>query len=121
MTGTPRRNTDPHQNWWRSIPPTTGPSAVPAAKQVIHTETARVRCRGWVNRVRMSDRVEGMRVAPATPSSARLRIRVRAVGENAASTEATPKAAEPINSRRRRPMRSPRVPIVMSVPAMRNP
>jgi hypothetical protein len=41
--------------------------------------------------------------------------------ESAASTEATPKAAAPISSNRRRPIRSPRDPIVMSDPASMKP
>ena len=71
--------------------------------------------------LRISDRVEGASVAPATPSSARVAISISALVENAASTEATPNAAAPISSSRRRPIRSPSVPIVISEPATRNP
>jgi len=71
--------------------------------------------------LRISDRVEGARVAPATPSRARAAISISGVVENAASTEATPNAAAPASSSRRRPIRSPRVPMVTSDPAARNP
>jgi hypothetical protein len=70
---------------------------------------------------KMSDRVDGARVAPATPSRARATIRVSAVGAKAASTETTPNAAAPMSRSRRRPMRSPRVPMVMREPATMNP
>ena len=55
------------------------------------------------------------------PSSARVAISISALVENAASTDATPNAAAPISSSRRRPMRSPSVPIVISEPATRKP
>ena len=46
---------------------------------------------------------------------------ISALFENAARTDATPNAAAPMSRSRRRPMRSPSVPIVMSDPATRNP
>ena len=46
---------------------------------------------------------------------------ISALVENAASTEASPNMAAPISSSRRRPIRSPSVPIVISDPATRNP
>jgi hypothetical protein len=48
-------------------------------------------------------------------------INIPALVENAASTEAAPNTAAPIMSSRRRPMRSPSVPMVMSEPATRKP
>jgi hypothetical protein len=121
ITGTASKNTDPHQTHSSSTPPAGGPTAPPAEKLVIHTETATVRCRGSRNMLRISDRVDGATVAPATPSSARAAISIPALVEKAASTEATPNAAAPVSSSRRRPMRSPRVPVVTSSPATRNP
>ena len=41
--------------------------------------------------------------------------------EKAASTDTAPNAAAPTNSSRRRPIRSPSVPIVTSAPATMNP
>ena len=71
--------------------------------------------------LRIRDRVDGASVAPATPSSARVAMSISALRENAASTDAAPNAAAPIMSSRRRPMRSPRVPMVISEPATRKP
>ena len=71
--------------------------------------------------LRISDSVEGASVAPATPSSARVAISISALVENAASTEAAPKAAAPISSSLRRPMRSPSVPMVIRQPAIMKP
>jgi hypothetical protein len=56
-----------------------------------------------------------------TPSSARVAISISALVEKAASTEATPKVAAPIIRSRRRPIRSPSVPIVINDPATTNP
>jgi hypothetical protein len=69
----------------------------------------------------ISERVEGPSVAAATPSRARAAMSISALVEKAASTEAAPNPAAPIISRRRRPMRSPSLPIVISRPAIRKP
>ena len=82
---------------------------------------ANVRCRGSANMFEISDSVEGASVAPAMPSAARAAISISALVENAAMTDAAPNAAAPHMSRRRRPMRSPSVPMVTSSPAMRKP
>ena len=121
ITGTASRNTDPHQKRSSSTPPARGPIAAPAEKLAIHTPIASVRCLGSWNMARSSDKVEGARVAPATPSRARAAISIPGLVENAASSEATPNAAAPSSSSRRRPMRSPRVPMVISSPASRKP
>ena len=71
--------------------------------------------------LRSRDRVDGAIVAPARPSSARVAISMDVVVENAATTDAPPNATAPISSSRRRPIRSPSVPIVISAPATRNP
>ena len=88
---------------------------------MIHTPIANVRCCGSWNMLRSSDSVDGASVAPATPSSARAAISISALVESAANSEARPKAAAPIRSRRRRPIRSPSVPIVISNPATMKP
>jgi hypothetical protein len=121
ITGTATRNTDPHQNHSSSSPPTSGPTAPPTEKLVIHTETATVRWLGSRNMLRISDSVEGARVAPATPNSALAAISMPGLVEKAAMTEATANAAAPHSSSLRRPIRSPRVPMVSSSPATRNP
>ena len=121
MTGTFRRNTEPHQKCSSKRPPRTGPIAPPAEKLAIQTPTANVRSRASRNMLRMSESVDGASVAAATPSRARAPIRISALHDRAASTEAAPNAAAPINSSLRRPIRSPRVPIVISDPATRKP
>ncbi len=68
------RNTEPHQKRSSSAPPTTGPSAAPAVAAAPQMPIAVARSRSSGKRPRISDRVDGMIVAPATPSSARARI-----------------------------------------------
>ena len=121
ITGTAIRNTEPHQKRSSSSPPSSGPAAAPAEKLATQTPMATWRWPGSRNMLRISDRVEGARVAPATPSRARAAISVSGVVENAASTEAAPNAAAPISRSLRRPIRSPSVPIVIRKPATRKP
>ncbi len=71
--------------------------------------------------LRISERVDGAIVAPAIPSSAREPISISALVENAVRSEARPNATAPIRSSRRRPIRSPSVPIVISAPATMKP
>ncbi len=121
MMGTLIRKTEPHQKWSSSSPPTTGPTAKPAALIPLQMPTAAVRSPGSVNTLRTIDRVEGMIVAPATPSSALAAISSSGVGAYAVTAEAAPNAAVPMSSRRLRPMRSPRLPMVTSRPASAKP
>jgi hypothetical protein len=121
ITGTAIRKTEPHQKYSSSAPPTSGPIAAPAEKLVIQMPTATVRWAGSRNMFRISDSVEGASVAAATPRSARATMSISALVEKAASTEAAPNAAAPISSSRRRPIRSPSVPIVIRNPAIRKP
>ena len=121
MTGTLIKNTAPHQKYSRIAPPSNGPIAPPREKAMIQMLMAVVRSRASRNMLRMSERVDGAMVAPATPNTARETINIPALRENAARIDAAPKSTAPIKSRRRRPMRSPSVPIVMSEPASRNP
>ena len=67
--------------------------------------------------LRISDRVEGMRLAPKKPSSARAAMSISAEVENAASSEARPKPKAPMMSSLRRPTRSPMLPMATSRPA----
>jgi hypothetical protein len=94
---------------------------VPAEKTAAHTPMPTARCLGSTNISRINPNVEGINVAPARPNKARVAISIAALVDKAASTEAPPNAAAPTRSNRRRPIRSPRVPIVISDPAMRNP
>lgn len=121
ITGTPSRNTAPHQNHSSSSPPTEGPTAAPLAKHAIHTAMAKPRCRGSRNMLLSSDRLEGVKVAPATPSRARAAISIAGLVAKAAASEARPNAAAPMSSSLRRPMRSARPPMVTRNPATRKP
>ena len=95
--------------------------APPAEKAVIQIPMATERCLGSWNRLKISDRVDGARVAPAIPSSALAAISCPGLVDRAARIESTPKAAAPISSSRRRPIRSPRVPMVTRNPATMKP
>ena len=119
--GTATRNAAPHQSESTSTPPTIGPAAIPPANNVAQTPIATARCRGSGNMFETNERVDGISVAPAIPSSALAAIRSSALCANAASSETTANAAIPTISKRRRPTRSPRVPIVTKKPASRKP
>jgi hypothetical protein len=121
ITGTLIRNTEPHQKWSSRNPLTSGPIAVPLEKTAIQTASAARRCPGSWNMLRVSAMVEGISVAPATPSTARAPMRVPALCAYADAAEASPNAPAPSSSRCRRPMRSPRVPMVISRPDSTNP
>ena len=91
-----------------------GPIAAPAEKLAIHTPIAIVRCRGSRNMLRRSATASTAPASRRRPRAApELAISISALVENAASTEVTPNAAAPISSSRRRPIRSPSVPIVI--------
>ena len=121
MTGTASRKIAPHQKTCSSAPPTSGPTAPPRGRLVDQTAMANVRCLSSRNILLISESVDGISVAPANPSTARAPISTPALVEYAAATEAVPKPAAPIISSRRRPMRSPRVPMVTRKPARTNP
>lgn len=117
MIGTLTRNTAPHQKCCSSAPPNSGPAAAPAAPIALHTPMAKLRSVSSVNVERIRASVEGMSVAPATPSRARATISISAVAEYAAKMEITANSDPPTRSRNLRPKRSPRFPMVMSRPA----
>jgi hypothetical protein len=71
--------------------------------------------------LRMIDSVDGITVAPATPSSARAAISSSGVGAYAVISDAPPNVSAPISNSRFRPIRSPRLPIVISSPASAKP
>ncbi len=98
-----------------------GPTTAPPAKPAVQMPTAVALCRSSRNMFRIRERVEGASVAPAMPMRARVAMSIPGPVEKAARAEARPNAAAPVSSTRRRPNRSPRVPIVMSRPASRNP
>jgi hypothetical protein len=121
ITGAAIRNTEPHQKCCSSNPPSTGPTAALVKLQVAQIEMARPRCRPSANMLVISASVDGIRAAPASPSSSRAAISIVAPVEKAASTDAAPNPAAPISRSLRRPIRSPRVPIVITNPAVTKP
>ncbi len=121
MAGTLTRKAEPHQKWSSRNPPTIGPITAPPVMPPVQSAIAVLRWPPSWNMLRISARVEGISVAPASPSSARVAISTSAPVEYAATTEATPNAPAPIISSLRRPILSPRDPIVISIPASTNP
>lgn len=89
--------------------------------QVAQIAMACPRCRSSPNMLVIRASVDGARVAPAMPSSARATISISGLTARAAATDAAANAAAPAISSRRRPIRSPSVPIVMTRPATMNP
>ena len=67
----------------------------PAENAPIQNPMAIERCLGSWNMWKISDRVDGARVAPAIPSRARAAIRDSAVGENAAPQRHQPERGRP--------------------------
>ena len=70
--------------------------------------------------LRIRDRVEGISIAPKKPSAARPAMSHSALGAKAVAAETAAKPTLPIRSRRRRPIRSPRLPMATSRPASTN-
>ena len=91
-----------------------GPNAEPAVKHDAHSAMASRRDEASVKMLRMSESVDGISIAPNTPSSARAATRYSALGAKAAAAETTAKPPAPIISSRRLPIRSPRLPMVTS-------
>ena len=117
MTGTLMRKTLPHQKCSSRTPPTRGPRAVPPELPADQIAMAVVRWRASGKTLRMRESVEGMIVAPPTPSRARAAMRAPALGAKAAMMLAIPKPRVPMSRRRRRPMRSATLPMVTRRPA----
>ncbi|BFO15590.1 hypothetical protein SHKM778_19780 [Streptomyces sp. KM77-8] len=73
------RKTEPHQKCSTRTPLITEPSAIPAVITPDHSPMAFARWAGSVNIVRTRAIVDGIRVAPPMPRTARAAIRVSAV------------------------------------------
>ncbi|CFL96169.1 Uncharacterised protein [Bordetella pertussis] len=80
-TGTLIRNTEPHQKYSSSTPPTTGPRAAPPEAMAAHTPMARARSRASVNTWRRIARVAG--IISAAPIASRPRATISRVAEGA--------------------------------------
>ena len=115
-TGRFTRKTDPHEKCSSSHPPATGPIAIPRPATAAQMPIARARSSAGKTLVRM-ERVVGMISAPPMPMSARVRISVSALSDMAASSDPVPNTSIPATSARRRPKRSPRLPMVSNRPA----
>src|SRR6478609_9076876 len=118
--GTATTKTAPQWKCCSNAPPTIGPSAEPAVKKEAQIAMARRRSEASTKMLRSSDSVDGISMAPNTPSTARAATRYPALGANAAATDTTMKPLAPIISMRRRPIRSPRLPIITSSAASTN-
>ena len=112
MTGRLMRNTEPHQKCSSSTPLMIGPTVTPAVRATDQIATALVRSASSWKRLRISARVDGIRVAPAIPSTARaamsisadLRVR-REEGRRAerdGADEQQPTPADPVADRAHR-------------------
>jgi hypothetical protein len=98
-----------------------GTEGSPDRKQLNTVAMAKPFCPGSRNMLLTSARVEGSTVAPAIPRTVRVAISISGLVEKAANTDAMPNAAAPIKSSLRRPILSPRVPIVTRKPAIMKP
>ena len=76
MAGMLIRKTDPHQKCSSRKPLSTGPRAIPPVITAVQMAMALERCWASWNMLRISASVDGIRVAPATPSSARAAISI---------------------------------------------
>ena len=90
----------------------------PTTETLPQTAMAMLRSRSTGKAIRISARVAGIIAAAPTASSAREAMRIQAVGENAATSEARPKTTSPTTNMRTWPIRSPSVPLPSSRPAM---
>jgi hypothetical protein len=95
----------------------TGPRAKPPAAAAVQMPMASARSRSSAKTVRRIASVEGMIIAPPMPSSARAAMSCSGDSETAPNTDAPAKRTNPMHNSRRRPTRSPRVPIATSSPA----
>lgn len=73
--GTATRNTEPQWKCCSSAPPTMGPSVEPAVKHEAQMAIASRRDDVSVKMLRISDSVDGISIAPKTPSAARATTR----------------------------------------------
>lgn len=121
MIGMLIRKTDPQWKCSSSRPPMMGPMAGPPANPAVQMPMAVRRWSSSVNMTRIMARTEGSRAAPPTPKMTRPVISISGVVESAETRDATPKRRAPIISSRRRPMRSPMLPMATRSPARTKP
>ena len=93
ISGTLTRKAECQLNDSSRAPPTTGPTAAPSAAVAPQTLRARVRSRASSKIDRISERVDGITIAPPTPSRARIAITAAALSAQSTATEPTANAA----------------------------
>ena len=81
IAGMLMRKTDPHQKCSSRMPESTGPTAIPLVITAVQIAIAVDRCFASWNMFRMRPSVDGINVAPATPSSALAAISISALCE----------------------------------------
>src|SRR4029078_6586374 len=91
-----------------------GPKVDPAVKQEAQIAMASRRAEASAKMLRINDRVGGISIAAEERSTARATTRYSALGANAAMADTTANPVAPIISSRRRPIRSPRLPMATS-------
>ena len=97
-SGTLIQNTDDHEKLRMSIPPTIGPSAMPAPATAVQMAIALARSRGSPKQLTRIDRVVGMMSAPPTPMTPRPAMSAVVVPASALSTEPARKVTSPAAS-----------------------
>ncbi len=108
-SGTLTRNTEPHQKWSSSQPPTRGPSGSPSAEAAEIAPTAVERSPGPKSEGR-TDIASGMISAAPVPITARAPMTSGALSARVPNREPARKMPRPQRSIRRRPNLSPRSP-----------
>ena len=108
--GTLMRNTEPHEKWASSRPPTIGPRANPAPLVAAQKPSARWRSASSVNMLVMIESVDGMISAAPIPMPALAAISMPTRAESAAQVDPAANTASPATNVRLRPTRSAMLP-----------
>jgi hypothetical protein len=117
MMGTATRRMAPHQYCSTSQPPKIGPSAAPPEKPAAQMAMASRRRLGSGKMLRIRERVDGISIAPKSPRAARPAMSHSALGAKAVAADTAANPVLPIRRSRRRPIRSPKLPIATRSPA----
>jgi hypothetical protein len=115
-TGRLTRKTAPQLKCSSSRPPAVGPIATPRPETAAQMPIAFARSPAGNTFVRIES-VAGIISAPPTPMSPRVAMSASALDATAERAEPAPNTSRPVASARRRPKRSPRLPIARSRPA----
>ena len=110
------RKIAPHQKFWRTAPPASGPPATAMPAVPAQIPMARPRSPGGKTFV-MTASVVGWTAAPPMPITARHRMSATGLSLMAARTDPSAKMLSPMSRTFRRPMRSPTMPQEKRSPA----